>query len=174
MAGKIKQYQSSDTIYRPADESVLGLPKNLVGTYIDPVKWAYSTLPPGDHIDLICIHTVNQGKYQGREMVRQRIWLHDILDDEDIPYRVVIKGYWATRKKYAEDQFIYVEKKHRKKATRLINEFNNRKNEIFEIEENESAPETFVNGMLQKKCPSCGAEIDFDYQKCPHCKENTE
>ena len=31
-------------------------------------------------------------------------------------------------------------------------------------------PETASDGLAQKQCPVCGAVIDFDYGRCPHCK----
>jgi len=165
-----RNYQSSDIIYRPSDESAMEIPKNLIGTYADPSLWAYSTLPPGDYKDLVCAHTIIQGKLKQRETVRQRIWLHDILDDEGILYQIVIKGYWASRKTYAENQFIYIEKKHRKKVKQLIQEFRDPSNSVMEIPDAETSPDDFVDGVLQIKCPSCGKKIDFDYTKCPHCK----
>jgi len=173
MKEKGRKYQSSDIIYRPSDGSEIELPKNLIGSYSDPALWAYSTLPQGDYEDLVNVHTVKQGKFLGRETVRQRMWLHDILDDEGIPYRVVIKSYWATRRKFAEDQFIYVEEKHSKKAKRLIKAFNNSDNAVSEIPEDETSTENYIDGVLQVKCPSCGKEIDFDNYKCPYCKEQT-
>ena len=29
-----------------------------------------------------------------------------------------------------------------------------------------------MDGMPQKKCPTCGREHDFDYPKCPYCKHD--
>jgi len=170
MPKKEKNYQSSNIIYRPSDESINDLVKNSIGSYLDPELWAYSTLPPGEHDDLVDIYTIKQGKFMGREIVRQRMWLHDILDDNDIPYQVVIKSYWVSRRKYSEDQVIYVREEHRKKARKLIKTFNNPDNTVTEIPEEDSSPEIFIDGILQKKCTSCGENIDFDYQKCPLCK----
>ena len=31
-------------------------------------------------------------------------------------------------------------------------------------------PEAASDGLAQKQCPVCGAVIDFDYGRCPHCK----
>lgn len=170
MAGKNRKYQSSEIIYRPSEKSTIRLPENLIGSYVDPALWAYSTIPPGDYNDLVSVHIVKQGRTQGRETVRQRMWLHDILDDEGIPYQVVIKSYWAARKKYTEDQFIYIEEKHEKKVKRLIKEFKNLNNCVLEVSDTESSPEKYTDGVLQVKCTSCGKEIDFDYHKCPYCK----
>jgi len=167
---KPKHYQSSDIIYRPADGAAYQLPKNLVGSYADPSLWAYSTLPPGDYDDLVNIYVVNQNSRRSGETARQRMWLHDILDDEGIPYQVVIMGYWAARRKYAEDQFIYVEEKHELKTKRLIKAFNDSDHVSGDFSDEETSPKNYVDGILQKKCTSCGKEIDFDYHKCPYCK----
>ena len=165
-------YQSSDIIYRPADGSVFELPKNLVGSYGDPSLWAYSTLPPCDTEELVKVYVVKQAKYQKRETMRNRMWLHDILDGEGIPYQVVIKTRWSDKRNYAEDQFIYVQEKHRRKARRLIKAFNNPDNDVTENMGAESTPDNYIDGVLQIKCSSCGGEIDFDHHKCPLCKQN--
>jgi len=165
-------YQSSDVIYHPSDGSVYELPEKLVGSYLDPSLWAYSTLPPGDYDDLISIYSIKQEKYQKRETIRQRIWLHDILDDNNIPYQVVIKTRWAERKSFSEDQFIYVKEKDRRKAKRLIKEYLNADNNIQDILNDETFQNRYINGILQKKCTNCGEEVDFDYHKCPFCKTN--
>lgn len=31
-------------------------------------------------------------------------------------------------------------------------------------------PETASDDLAQKQCPVCGAVLDFDYGRCPHCK----
>ena len=31
-------------------------------------------------------------------------------------------------------------------------------------------PEASTDELPQKQCPDCGAVIDFDYGRCPHCK----
>ena len=173
MARIPKQYQSCDIIYRPSDGSAFRLPDNLISSYTDPSLWAYSTLPPGDYDDLVNIYVVKQSHYQARETVRQKMWLHDILDDEGIPYQVVIMGYWATRRKYAEDQFVYVEKKNEIKAKRLIKSFIDSDSVAEGVSDEETSPENFVDGIPQKKCSSCSEEIDFDYHKCPFCRQET-
>ena len=170
MPRKERNYQSHNVIYRPSEDVTDDIPKNFIGSYLDPSLWAFSTLPPGDYEDLVSVHTVKQGKFQSRETVRQRMWLHDILDDENIPYQVVIKSYWVSRRKYSEDQVIYVREEHRKKARKLIKAFKNPENTVHENPDDENSPEIFVDGILQKKCTACGKEIDFDYQKCPLCK----
>ena len=37
---------------------------------------------------------------------------------------------------------------------------------------NESIDSVSVEGMPQKKCPTCGREHDFDYPRCPYCKHD--
>ena len=37
---------------------------------------------------------------------------------------------------------------------------------------NESIDSVSVEGMPQKKCPTCGRDHDFDYPKCPYCKHD--
>ena len=169
MIKKVKRYQSSDAIYRTEDGKPIELPRNLLGTYLDPTLWAYSTLPPDDYENLVEVYKIIQGNLQGRDEVRQRLWIHDIFDDENIPYQVVIKGYWITRKKYGEDQLIYVEEKNSKKARKLIKEFENSDDVFLETPEDDESEENYVNGVLQIKCQSCGKEFDFDYPKCPFC-----
>ena len=142
--------------------------------YGDPALWAQSTLElrdSEDSVELVRIYTVRQGRYIDRKKVRQRMWLHDILDDNKIPYRIEFDGYWATRKKYADIQYILVEEKHGKKARRLIKEYNDTENIVDSnfIDEEEMFNITEF-GILQIKCPSCGKGIDFDHHKCPHCK----
>ena len=171
MPKNIKQYQSADIIYRSSGNIINKLPENLINSNIDPSLWAYSTIVPCDDTELVNVYVVAHKKYMSGETTRHRMWLHDILDNEGIPYQVVIKGYWAERRKFAEDQFINVEKKHRKKVKRLIKEYNDPSNDATEISE-DSEFANYIDGIPQIKCPSCNREIDFDYQKCPHCKIN--
>lgn len=37
---------------------------------------------------------------------------------------------------------------------------------------NESIDSIGMDGMPQKKCPTCGKEHDFDFPKCPYCKHD--
>ena len=135
----------------------------------DPELWAKSTLPPGEH-ELYKLYTIAPGIFLSEETIRHRTWLHDILDDNKIPYQIEIKGYWPTRRKFVEAQFIYIEQKNRNKAIRLIKEFNNPSNLVQEDAEEENEEVETVDGVPQKTCASCGKEIDFDYRKCPVCK----
>jgi hypothetical protein len=97
------------------------------------------------------------------------MWLHEILDDEGIRYKIDIAGYWATRKKFLEAQSIYVEPHNRKKVRELIVAYNDPGNILLGDKEVEME---FVDGILQKTCPTCNRDIDFDHHKCPHCKSS--
>ena len=166
-------YQYCEIVRRPSDGDMLSsfkLPEHLIGTYLDPELWAYSTLPPCDEETLVCIYEVKQGNFTSRLDVRQRMWLHDLLDDNDIPYQVEMKGYWAARKHFSEIQCISVEETNEKKARDLIKEYNDPDNWIQENPGGGTGEDISVDGVPQKKCPSCGENIDFDYHKCPVCK----
>ena len=169
MPEKIKQYQSADVIYNPSGKPMCKLPEKMINANIDPSLWAFSTMASFDDIDLVNIYVIKQKKYMTGGTTRHRMWLHDILDNEGIPYQVVIKGYWSGLRVYAEDQFINVEKKHRRKAKRLIKEFTDSNNAVAEIPEDDNADGNYVDGIPQIKCSSCNREIDFDYHKCPFC-----
>jgi len=171
--GEPVHYQYSEIIRRPDKndpDSAVKLPEHLIGSYIDPELWAYSTLPPCDSASLVNIYEVKQGDFTGRETIRQRMWLHDILDDNGIQYQVEINAYWAARKRFSEVQCIYVEEENAKKARSLIKEYNNPENWIAENAGGENTGDVMLDGIPQKTCQSCGETIDFDYHKCPHCK----
>jgi len=136
----------------------------------EPELWAKSTLPPCDTAELFKLYVVKPGTFQSEETIRQRMWLHDILDDHNIPYHIEIGGFWPTRKKFVETQRIYVEKKHSKKAVTLLREWSDPSSLIAEAPVDEEAEVEVVDGVPQKTCASCGREIDFDYSKCPYCK----
>jgi len=146
------------------------LPEARLVIFGNPEEWAKSTLPQGDAGELVKIQDIREGLFTNANTVRNRTWLHDILDDNQIPYRIEIEGYWPGRRKFVESQGVYVEEKNAKKARRLIKEFKRTENILLD----ESIKETQVlvneDGMPQKVCPSCGEEIDFDYVTCPHCK----
>lgn len=146
------------------------LDEELIEYYGEPETWAKSTLLQGDAENQVKIHVVKQGLYVHADTIRQRMWLHDILDDRGIPYRVEFVGYWASRKKFVEAQNIYVEKKHAERARFLIKDYRNTGNIVQEDIDETSSIVSFDDGMPQKSCPSCGKEIDFDYHTCPYCK----
>ena len=97
-------------------------PKQLVGRYGDPDLWAESTMDPNSNDNLVKIYEIKPSKYVSADMVRQRIWLHDVLDDNDVPYLVKVEGYWATRKKFVEAQRIFVSESDVEKTRALIKE----------------------------------------------------
>jgi len=151
-----KKYKYEMFVYRSEDE--------------ESELLAYSTLPIQCNGSLVEIHTVKNSYKAGKTDVRLRMWLHDILDDEGILYRVEIAGYYVTRKRFVEIQRIYVENKNQKKVRRLISEFNNKNNIVQEDIDEGSMCDNIEDGLPQIKCPSCGKEIDFDYTRCPYCK----
>lgn len=131
---------------------------------------AYSTLPPGDYDDLVEVYKIRPGMYTPDSETMHRTWLHDVLDDNNIPYIVEVVGVMLTRRKFGEIQVIYVQKKNAKKAKALIKEYNNAAAILPEDRDDVYMPGGTDGGLLQVKCPSCGREVDFDYAKCPHCK----
>jgi len=102
--------------------SVKGISNTLIGSYGDPDIWANSTL---DHEvnELVKVYEIKPGKDSPLETVRNRIWLHDLLDKERIPYKVVVSGFWASSKKYSLSQSVYVEQKNRDRVRELILEY---------------------------------------------------
>jgi len=144
----------------------------LIGTYGDPNLWARSTLKDVDPDDIIAVHVVSQGPFLSREMVRNRMWLHDLLDDYNIPYYIEA-GARDGSKDLVEAQHIFVEKKNAQMTMFLIKQFNESTSVINEDPDDEE-PIISEDGVPQKKCPSCGENIDFDYHKCPHCKTKVE
>jgi len=146
------------------------LPKTKVRSFGDPVQWAKSTLPPCDLDGLVGVYDVKEGVYSGAETIRDRIWLHDVLDDNEIPYHIEIEGYWPGRRKFVERQVIYVEEKNASKAKQLIKEYNNSVSVPQDLNDEDSQVVGIEDGIPQKLCPSCGAAIDFDFVVCPRCK----
>jgi len=138
--------------------------------YGEPETWAKSTLLEGDLKDLTKVHVVKPGPYVSAESLRQRIWLHDILDDKGILYRIEFIGYWASRNKFIEAQNIYVEKEYEQRVRFLIKNYWNTRNVIQDDLEERNKISGFDDGIPQKTCASCGEEMDFDYHTCPYCK----
>ena len=138
--------------------------------YGEPETWAQSTLSEGDLKKLVKVHVVRPGLYVSAETLRQRMWLHDILDDRGIPYRIEFIGYWASRNKFIEAQNIYVEKEYAERVRFLIKDYRNTSNIIQDDLEERNKISSFDDGIPQKTCPSCGKEMDFDYHTCPYCK----
>ena len=146
-------------------------PELFLNFFGNPELWARSTLIRKSDDKLLKVLTVTQQKYEAKESARYRMWLHDILDDNGIPYHIEVEGYWAGRRRFAEKQHIFIEEKHQQEARRLIISYNNPGNFMLEnLEEEAISSGNMVAGVPQKKCRFCGREIDFDYQKCPYCK----
>ena len=139
----------------------------------DDAKLAHSTLPPElDIKDLVEIYTFDDKKNRGEDRVRT--WLHDLLDDYGVQYRVDITGGWAGGKRYVEMQRVLVEEKNREMALRLIMEYNHTGNFTKYKPDEDSNISTYEDGMPLRVCKSCGIEIDFDYHKCPVCKAKVD
>ena len=135
-------------------------PRNIFG---DSELWAYSTLPSSASTDnFVEIYTHKDAI----NTTRKRIWLHDILDDNNIPYLIEIVGEWAGRRKFREKQIIYVDVSNKPKVQKLIRAYKNAE-AVFD---EENMVDDIKNGLPQVTCPSCGKEFDFDYNKCPYCK----
>ena len=139
----------------------------------DYEKLAFSTMfrKEKGYDNLVEIFKIKPDNYTSAETVRHRMWLHDLLDDNGIPYLVEIASVWLGRRNHGEVQFIYVEKKDRRAAFGLIKEFKNapqiRPGNVDDAFLLDSSKEAFP----QTKCSACGKEFDFDYVKCPHCKK---
>jgi len=123
--------------------------------------WAVSTLasPYGDLVKVF--------ETPGKE----RIWLHDIFDDNEIPYLIEIKPTFrsfAKSSKFNETQLIFVRNEDEETALTLISEFESA--EAVDMEE-EAEGDGFDKQTPQIECPYCGAMIDFDYPKCPFCRK---
>lgn len=145
--------------------SIKGISTTHAGSYGDPKTWAMSTLI-GKVEKLVKIFEILPGADVALEDIRKRTWIHELLDAEGIKYKVDISGSWITQKKYSLTHSILVEPKNRDRAKELIPEESNIPKPYLEDEYEEE----YNVELMQKTCPSCGSEIDFDYYKCPICK----
>ena len=110
------------------------------------------------------------------DKVRHRCWVHDLLDDHNVPYHIEIKSFSPSKNKTIESQWIYVEEKNGLLVKALLTQYVDPGNLSYS-EEEMSDDDSEINfaeddydGLPQKKCTSCGEDVDFDYYKCPHCK----
>ena len=94
----------------------------------DSGLWAKSTLVSKDSKDLTNIYIIKQEEAGGIENIRNKAWIHDLLDDNHIPYFIEIKGFRPSKRVYIESQWIYVERKNGIKASFLISEYMDPKN----------------------------------------------
>ena len=145
------------------------MPSNLLGTYGDPNLWARSTLEHAQIEDLVEVYAITPGQFITSETIRNRMWLHDLLDDKGIPYYIEV-GSMSGSRQLVEAQCIYVEKKNAGKALFLIKQFNDPGNIVSDDPEEDCFFDISEDGIPQKKCPSCDEQIDFDYAICPYCK----
>ena len=127
---------------------------------------AKSTLPLYySYENLFKIYTL----YDHTGKSRERAWIHDVLDDNGIRYMIKIAGVWKKRK-YIEEQHIYVEPENKDKAAELIKQYNDEDNILWGDWDDENLIDDVDEKVPQTECPACGKEIDFDFVKCPFCK----
>lgn len=101
---------------------------------------------------------------------REHSWFQDLLEDEQIPFRVEYEPYWAGSYKeplYREKQCFYVSSVYQDLLQDKIEAYLNLENLAQEdLEWMEQQP----NEMPQVVCPACGRAYDLDMPKCPFCK----
>jgi len=131
--------------------------------------WAKPTLITDCETEgLIKVFEVSAGTYAKKETIRNRIWIHDIFDDNGIEYYIEME-LKHQGKQFAEVQSIYVRPEDKENALFLIWTFS--KADFVAPEYTpDVATQNMVDGIPQKQCQSCNEEIDFDYHTCPHCK----
>ena len=134
-------------------------PRFLTGPEDNPETWAKSTLTEADDDNLVAVY---------EEAGRQRMWLHDVLDDSGIPYKIEVVPCWLGVNSY-EKPVILVEEKHKDAVLTLIKEHENEGSIVREDMGEEGRTDHADDAMPQMVCPSCGQEIDFDYAICPLC-----
>ena len=135
--------------------------------------WAKPTLIPDMDAKLVNVYIVKPDSTGSMDKIRHRMWVHDLLDDHNIPYHIEIKSFSPSKNKTIESQWIYVEEKNgllvKALLTQYIDPGNLSYSEEEMVEEDSDYDEEF-DGIPQKKCTSCGEDVDFDYYKCPYCK----
>lgn len=147
--------------------------------YGNPENWAKSTLPENhDSADLVLIHSFK--KKPPNNYPRERIWLHDALDDRGILYKVDVVGEYPYKnkgagvrrgRKFKEKQNIYVTKEDESRVLKIIKKYNNPKNVVLDKDFEEEALDFFDSDRRpQVACPVCGKECDSDNSRCPSCK----
>ncbi|MCL1880989.1 MAG: hypothetical protein FWF76_02290 [Oscillospiraceae bacterium] len=152
--------------------------------YGDPDKWAESTLKNViNDEELVLIYMIKHGRWH--PYVRERFWLHDILDDNDILYKVVLSGEYKVKsagarrgRKFNEWQGVYVRKADEDKALELIKEYEEatqKSGAELEIEPSNNVSEVCdkfdADNKPQVTCTSCKKTCDSDYSNCPYCKK---
>jgi len=167
----LQTYERPQTVEN--DAAPFEIPSNFLGKFGDPTRWAQSTLKHANKEDLVAIHSIQSSQFTGVDTIRDRMWLHDLLDDKGIPYYIEVGSKDGT-KDLAEAQFIYVERQNAEKAMFYISQYNDPGSIIREDLNKDGSAAVSSDGVPQKKCPSCEKDIDFDYHKCPYCKEKVD
>ena len=142
------------------EEELTFRPALLTDRKDDPEKWAQSTLTGADD-NLVAVY---------EKAGRERMWLHDILDDCGIPYKIEVVPCWLGVNSY-EKPVILVEEKHKDTVLDLIKEYEDKESIVQEEPDGEDWTESEDGALPQMTCPFCGGEIDFDYATCPLCNK---
>ena len=136
--------------------------------------WAKPTLIPDLDAQLVNVYIVKPDSTGSCDKVRHRMWVHDLLDDHNIPYHIEIKSFSPSKIKTIQSQWIFVEEKNGILANALLTQYVNPENLSYSedemVDEDIDYYDEDQNGIPQKKCASCGEDVDFDYYKCPFCK----
>ena len=103
----------------------------FLGSYGNPMLWAKSTLKKAKLEDLVEVYKVVPGQYVTDETVRNRIWIHDLLDDYKIPYYIEVRCMSGSRN-LVEAQRIFVELEYVGNVLNLIKEFSSTNNIVRE------------------------------------------
>ena len=153
---------------------------NYTAALGDPEKWAKSTLVGKYEFDeLREVYSIMKNKKMG-VYPRERCWLHDVLDEQGIPYKIdilslpreVVQRNFKRKLNFKDEQHIYVLPEHEQTVKDIIAKCNSKANLSLPEEYKTGAKEFDPDAALvQVKCPSCGEECDFDYPKCPACKK---
>ena len=134
--------------------------------------WAKPTLIPDLDAKLVNVYIVKPDSTGAMDKIRHRMWVHDLLDDHNIPYHIEIKSFNPSKNKTIESQWIYVEEKHGLIVKALLTQYVDPGSLSYSEEEmgDEDIENISEDGIPQKKCTSCGENVDFDFYKCPYCK----
>lgn len=150
--------------------------------YGNPDLWAKSTLSAEYKLkDLVRVYSAKPGKFKAagfrKPCPRERFWIHDVFDDNNIPYKIDIVGKYPEKisggmrkRKFKEFQYIFVRPEDVRAAKKLIKEYETQTDlnpEFF----NEGRDSFDFDNMPQTTCPHCGKSCDTDYVLCPFCKQ---
>ena len=161
MIGNIHGAQYRQFVFKPDDYSDDDTASVLL---------AFSTMAAPDNLDELCLlHKISPGSFVPASDTMNRMWLHDLLDNNYIPYLIESASVWVSRRKHGTIQSIYVKARDYKDAVKLKRTYRDAAH--YEPIIGTLAPS--VDGSSpQSLCNTCGMESDFDFIKCPHCKNH--